>query len=122
MKDQKRLLVIDTGHAPENITAEVDRFRPDRVLFVDAADMGELPGTIRWIAVDEIDGMTASTHTLTISMLADYLNLSLNCSSMLLGIQPLSNEVGDITSRQVSAAINAIVQELTALSWSSPAP
>src|SRR5512139_3912125 len=45
----EHILVIDAGHAPENSTGELRRFGPQGVLFVDAAEMGEVPGTIRWI-------------------------------------------------------------------------
>src|SRR4030042_198259 len=39
------VLLGDT--APENLTGEIRRARPSHVLFVDAADLGELPGSVR---------------------------------------------------------------------------
>ena len=79
LPDPKPVLVIDAGHAPENCTAELRRFAPDIVLLVDAVEMGEQPGHIRWVEMDEIEGMSASTHSLPLSMLASFLNWELKC-------------------------------------------
>ena len=87
LPDPKPVLVIDAGHAPENCTAELRRFAPDIVLLVDAVEMGEQPGHIRWVEMDEIEGMSASTHSLPLSMLASFLNWELKCEVTLLGIQ-----------------------------------
>jgi hydrogenase 3 maturation protease len=106
------LLVIDAGQAPENITGDLRAFRPGMILFIDAADMGEAPGTIRWIAMDEIDGMSASTHRMPISMLAGYLELELGCDIVLLGIQPASTEMGEELSVQVRSAVDCLTGEL----------
>ncbi len=110
--DPKTALVIDAGHAPENITAELRCFAPEFILFIDAADMGELPGTIAWLELAELDGMSASTHTLPLSMLARYLTLELNCQIAVLGIQPRCNEVGEAISTEVESAITQVVDEL----------
>jgi hydrogenase 3 maturation protease len=114
-QDTDHLLVIEAGHAPENTTGELRRFDPDLVLIIDAADMGETPGTIRWIPAEDIDGMSASTHSLPLSILAQYLTLEINCTVALLGIQPDSNEVGEQVSPEVLQAVHEIVEELEAL-------
>jgi hydrogenase 3 maturation protease len=110
--DTERLLIIEAGHAPENTTGELRRFAPDLVLIIDAADMGKTPGTVKWIPEESIDGMSASTHSLPLSMLARYLKLELDCTAALLGIQPASNTVGDEVSSEVAQAIQEIVDEL----------
>src|SRR5512142_2231350 len=71
--DKDRVLIVEAGHAPENHTAELRGFGPDVILLVDAADMGKEPGAVEWISEDDIDGMSASTHSLPLSMLALYL-------------------------------------------------
>jgi hydrogenase 3 maturation protease len=107
-----RVLILEAGQAPENRTGELRKFNPDVVLIIDAADMGEQPGTIQFIPVESIDGMSASTHSLPLSMLAHYLKLELNCVVIFLGIQPDSNEVGERISPDVLAAVNKLVDEL----------
>jgi hydrogenase 3 maturation protease len=106
------ILILEGGPSPENLSGQLCKFAPDLILFIDAANIGEKPGTVQWISEDCIDGMSASTHSLPLSMLARYLKLELNCQVIFLGIQPRSNEVGEIISSEVQHAINAIVQEL----------
>jgi len=113
MPDLKTVLVMDAGHAPENTTGELRTFAPDLVLLIDAAEMGEMPGSIHWIEMDEIEGMSASTHSLPLSALAGYLNWELKCEVTLLGIQPASNDVGEMVSPEVLRAVNVIVSEIT---------
>ena len=107
-----RVLVIEAGHAPENRTGELRRFTPDAVLIIDAAEMGKEPGAIQWIPEESIDGMSASTHSLPLSMLARYLVLEQHCTVMLLGIQMSSNDVGQRVSPPVLQAVAEIVDEL----------
>jgi Ni,Fe-hydrogenase maturation factor len=56
--------------------------------------------------------MSASTHSLPLSLLARYLKLELSCTVAILGIQALSNEVGENVSPEVLKAIDEIVAEL----------
>lgn len=110
--EAERLLIVEAGQAPENRTGELRKFRPDVVLITDAADLGERPGTVQWIPEEYIDGMTASTHSLPLSMLSRYLKLELKCTVAVLGIQAASNEVGEGVSPEVLEAIHEIVDEL----------
>jgi hydrogenase 3 maturation protease len=77
--------------------------------------MGERVGAVQWIPEESIDGMSASTHSLPLSILARYLKLELNCSVAILGIQAASNEVGEDVSQQVLQAIQEVVDELERL-------
>jgi len=110
--DTDRVLIVEAGQAPENSTGQLRRFHPDVVLIVDAADMGATPGAIQWIPEESIDGMSASTHSLPLSVLARYLKLELSCTVAVLGIQALSTEVGENVSPEVLEAIDEIVAEL----------
>ena len=113
--DTDHVLILEAGQAPENRTGELRKFNPEAVLIIDAAEMGDAPGMVRWISEDEIDGMSASTHSLPLSMLIDYLKMELDCEVMLLGIQAESNEVGETVSANVLQAVNEIVDELDRL-------
>ena len=110
--DTEHIRIIEAGQTPENATWELRKFAPDLVLFVDAAEMGKSPGTIQWISEDVIDSLSASTHSLPLSMLAHYLRLELSCKTAMLGIQPHSKEVGEIVSEEVLRAVNEAVGEL----------
>ena len=112
--DKALIRVIQAGQAPENNTWELRDFEPHLVLLIDAADMSEVAGTVRWIAMEDISGISASTHSLPLSMLASYLIQEMDCKVALLGIQPASNDVGGPVSREVLQAVDEIVSELSA--------
>lgn len=106
------LMVLEGGSAPENQTGAVRAFQPDLVLLVDAADLDEPPGMIRWIPLEEIDGVSASSHSLPLSMLAGYLAAELGCEVAVLGIQPGQNEFDSELSPTVRAAVDEIRMEV----------
>jgi hydrogenase 3 maturation protease len=110
--DLDSILVIDAGHAPENTTAELRHFAPELVILIDAAEVGGAPGMIRQVEIDEIDGMSASTHTMPLSMLAKYLILELDCEVKILGIQPKSIDIGESVSEAIWLAVDEMVDGL----------
>ena len=106
------LCLIEGGPAPENVTGQIRAFHPDLVILVDAAHMDMPPGTIQWIPLESIDGMSASSHSLPLSMLASYLTAEIGCEVTVLGIQPVQNEIGFGLSSFVKSAVDEIVIEL----------
>jgi hydrogenase 3 maturation protease len=109
---RQRLLVIDVGPAPENFTGTVRRFKPDLVLLVDAAQLNEAPGSLRWIDWQDTVGLTASTHTLPLHVLSRYLAGELGCKVALLGIQPAHTAFGAPLSPGVRRAVDSVVRKL----------
>ncbi len=88
---------------------------PDLVLLIDAAQMDEAPGAVRWLAWQETDGLSASTHTLPPRVLAHYLTSELGCEVALLGIQPADTTMGAPLSPTAQAAVQAVAQALAEL-------
>ncbi len=82
------LLAIEAGPAPENFTAPLRRFRPDLVVLLDSALMGDEPGSVRWLDPRQAEGFSASTHTLPLNILLSFLTSELGCAVGLIGIQP----------------------------------
>lgn len=109
------MFVIEAAHAPENCTGAIRRFAPDLVILVDAAEMGDPPGTVRWLDWREADGLDASTHALPPSMLARYLVAELSCDVALIGIQVQDTTLGVPVSPPVRRAIGSVFRGLTAL-------
>jgi hydrogenase 3 maturation protease len=105
----ERVLVIDAGPVPENYVGPLRRFQPDVVVLVDAAQMGEEAGVIRWLSWQETDGLSASTHTLSPRLLAQFLISELSCEVALLGVQPNNNAIDDPLSSEVVGAVDEIV-------------
>ena len=111
----ENLLIIEGGPAPENVTGQIRAFHPDNVILIDAAHMDEPPGTVQWIPLDSIDGMSASSHSLPLSMLASYLTAEIGCEVTVLGIQPVQNEIGFGLSSFVKSAVDEITKEFRKL-------
>ena len=82
------LKVINAGPIPENFSGVLRRYSPDLIIMLDAAQLGEAPGFIRWISLEEIEGFSASTHGMSLTMLTTYLLGDLTCQIGLIGIQP----------------------------------
>ena len=112
------LLVLEGGSAPENHTGKIRAFQPELVLFIDAAQMNATPGTIKWIPLDSIDGMSASSHSLPLSVLAHFLTLEFDCKVAILGIQPEQNGIGGKLNPLVHTAVNEIVTEISTFYYS----
>lgn len=82
------VLIVEAGPAPENFTSVLRGFKPDLILFLDSALMQEQPGGIRWLNWQDTEGLSASTHTLPLHILASFLVTELHCAMGLIGIQP----------------------------------
>ena len=108
----ERLLVIEAGPAPENFTGPLRRFRPDLVLLVDAAQMNAGPGTIGWLDLRSVGGISASSHTLPLHILVSYLVAELGCEVALIGIQPEQTFADLPLTPSVQAAAQTVVQAL----------
>jgi hydrogenase 3 maturation protease len=120
-KFSRPVLIVNAGLAPENVTGAVRRFGPDLVILVDAAELGEPPGTIHWLAWQETTGLTAATHALPPYMVAQYLTAELGCQVALIGIQRKDCGFGSPLSPPVRRAVRTVSQGLaTLLEPSSP--
>ncbi len=80
--------LFNGGTAPENMTGAITRFMPSHILLVDAADLGQKPGTLQLIAPENISGVSFSTHVLPLNILTAYLQRALPCQAIIIGIQP----------------------------------
>jgi hydrogenase 3 maturation protease len=108
-------LIISAGLAPENFTGQLRQFQPNLVIFVDAAELGFAPGTVEWLSWKDTVGMSGSTHSLPLSILAQYLVVEIGCEVYLLGVQAGSNGYGEALSLPVVRAANEVIQGLGAI-------
>lgn len=80
--------VIDGGSAPENDVVAIRELRPERLLIVDATDMGLTPGEARIIDPDDIAELfLMTTHNMPLNYLIDQLKEDVG-EVIFLGIQP----------------------------------
>ncbi len=114
LSDAERFLVLETGPAPENFTGSLRRFKPDLIVLLDSALMDEAPGTIRWLNWQDTEGLSASTHTLPLHILASYLTAELGCTIGLIGIQPGPTFADAPLTPPVQSAAEHVVEFLSA--------
>ena len=103
------LKLISASTAPENFTGEIKRFAPTHIIIIDTADFGKKPGEISFATMQEISGMSFSTHQLPLRIMFDYLQRSLDCEVMVIGIQPQTLEFGKPPSKAIKQAVKSLV-------------
>lgn len=100
----RTIRLFNGGTAPENLTGAIAKFRPSHILLVDAANLGQKPGTIQLIAPESIEGLSSSTHVLPLNILTSYLQHILPCQTMIVGIQPEQTGFSLTHSRTIDQA------------------
>jgi hydrogenase 3 maturation protease len=99
------VLVVAGGSAPENCVGALRAFDPGQVVVIDAARMGEAPGTLLRLEPSDERAWSASTHTLPLPVFCQYLRETLGCDVILLGIEPADTSFGEGLSPEVEEAV-----------------
>jgi hydrogenase 3 maturation protease len=99
---------FEAGSQPEASAGPLRRFGPDRVIFLDAAELGEPPGSVRWIEPGQLETGRLGTHTFPMSGFGAYLESELGCRVVILGIQPQQMDFDTPVSDPVRSAIERI--------------
>lgn len=104
---------LNTATAPENFTGLIRRLHPDLLVLLDAADLGQPPGTFRRLDPGAIQSGDFGTHAGSIGQLANYLS---DCAGqiVILGIQPGDTTPGQRLSPPVRAALKRLARALAA--------
>ena len=102
---------VNAATAPENFTGLIRRLHPDRLVLLDAADLGLPPGTLRRLDPSAIRAGDFGTHAGSLGRLADYLA---DCAGqvVVLGIQPAAVRPGAPLSPPVRAALRNLAAAL----------
>lgn len=104
--------LLSCGQVPENYTRDIFNFSPDYIIIVDVVEFRGKPGEIRLIYIEDIEGMSFSTHNYDISLFVKYILHFLKTEFRILGIQPKSIEIGETCSEEVNAAVDKVVEYL----------
>jgi hydrogenase 3 maturation protease len=102
------LLVVKGFSAPENLTGPILRFMPSHLVVVDCAELDAPPGTIRLFPIEDIGGVSSSTHSLPLSVIFGYLAQSCPCEILVVGIQPKRLEFDGKPSKEALDAARAV--------------
>jgi hydrogenase 3 maturation protease len=108
--------VFLAGTVPESITGTLRNYRPDHVIFLDAADMGVPPGSIRVVDPSCTQVNLVSSHVLPLTVVMEFITNDTGSSVTLLGIQPdiahpdhdLSGTGHELFHRNLSTLVNIL--------------
>jgi len=111
---RRKILAINCGTTPENYTSIIRKHKPDRLILVDAAEMGLSPGAYRIIPPEKIEVMHVSTHSMALSFLIAYVS-EICKDTVLVGIQPekmdFGAELSSAVRRSGDRVANLIMEE-----------
>ena len=79
---------MDCSTVPENYLGKVIKYRPERLVIVDAAEMGLKAGEIRRIPKDKMGMASFSTHSLPLSIFISHVERNCSAEITVIGIQP----------------------------------
>jgi hydrogenase 3 maturation protease len=111
-KPINNVLLLNTESVPEAFTGKVEQFNPTHVLLVDAANFRGMPGETKLITGEQIGGQAISTHSLPLNIFISYIEKSLGISVILLGIQPMSINLGETMSEPVKKVAKIVADTL----------
>lgn len=103
--------VIDAGAVPENYIQVIIKKAPKVILFIDAIDFAELPGTVKIFEASDLSTGGISTHTLSPRVLSDMIAQSISAKIYFVGIQPKSMMIGGPMNQEVESAKKELVQQ-----------
>ncbi|HKZ63360.1 MAG TPA: hydrogenase maturation protease [Thermoplasmata archaeon] len=97
--------VFLTGTMPENYTGALRGLRPSHVVLIDAAEMGEAPGSVGLIHPARVRGQRFSTHAMPLTLVIEYLEGELGARVLLIGVQPDATPAIAPVESELSAAV-----------------
>jgi hydrogenase 3 maturation protease len=108
-REFRAVLILNGDTAPENMTGQIKDFKPSHLIILDAADTGREVGHIDLVDPAGLSSnLSASTHSLPIKMVIEYIDHYVPCKCTLAGIQPRSVHFGGAVTPVVSAAARAL--------------
>jgi hydrogenase 3 maturation protease len=106
------LMTENVGSVPEAFTRPLAEFGAQRVIMVDAADMGKPAAYIDLITKERIGGITISTHSMPLSLLMMYLEQETQAKTVLLGVQPKSIILGEGLTPEIRQVAQKVIRIL----------
>lgn len=100
-KISNNIVILNCGVVPENFTDVLRKEKPDKIIIIDAAIMGEKPGTIKIIDPEYISKVSFSTHSLPLSLIVKYMKYYIDTEIIIVGIEPENLDFGKSLSKKI---------------------
>jgi len=106
--------IFRTYDVPENYTGKIRKFKPARILIIDAALAGLKAGAVFILEKEKIAIEEISSHKIPLMVLISYLEQSTGCKVTVLGIQAKDLSFGTPITPVVKTAVKTVADFLTA--------
>jgi len=106
---KKNVIIINAGNKPESIIDKATQLRPGKVIIIDAANFGGIPGEIRLIEKKDIPDTSLSTHSFSLNIIAAIIEEDTGADVFFLGIQPKSIQLTEGLAEPVKKAAEKII-------------
>jgi hydrogenase 3 maturation protease len=103
-------LSINGELVPENFTQDLRKFQPKNVIVIDAAFMEKIIGEVEIIRINEITGISFSSHSMPLSVLGKYIMHEIGANVYILGIQAGKIDFGSEISEEVKDTADKIYE------------
>ena len=107
-------LLIDAGSVPENYLEQILVHKPEAIVLVDAAYMGETPGTYKLIPDTLLPETSFSTHQISLKVFVALLRGMCPAPVYVLGIEPKITDFKEELSTEVRNGVERLAAEMTA--------
>ncbi len=102
--------IENAGDRPERSIDFAESHRPEQIVFLDAADFGCKPGTLRQIETSELVERSLSSHRLPLSALIDWIEAEYSICCFCLGIQAGSMQLGEELTPEVTQTAEHMIR------------
>lgn len=108
--------LLDCEDVPENYLGKIKEINPETILIIDAAHLGQEPGSLALIMPKNIETQYYSTtHHPSLKILINYLQKEIGSQIYLLVVQPKTTTFGSPISQEVNTALKKIEEILISI-------
>lgn len=105
------VLLLDCESNPENFLGDIQEFSPEKVILIDAVELGKPAGSIGLVDIHTIKKQAMSTHKLPLNLFIDYLQNRMRFKLLFIGVQPKETGLDSEMSEECRNSIG-LVKEL----------
>jgi len=113
--------LLDVGEVPESYLGRLLEQKARTILVLDAADIGEVPGTATILEADDLAGCNLSTHQMPLELFFRYVRENSHADIFALGVQPKQISLGSEMSPEVDSTAGVLSEVLIELLSEAPA-
>jgi hydrogenase 3 maturation protease len=113
-RERRGVKVLRAYDVPENYTGIIRKFRPTRVIIIDAALAGLKPGDIFILEKTKIAIEEISSHKIPLMVLIYYLEQTVDCKVTVLGIQAHDLSFGAPVTPVIKSSVKKVYDFLAA--------